>query len=219
MIINYSMKNYKYLIVLLLGIIILNISNVSALLPLSGKVVVVDPGHGGKDPGTVVGNIYESNINLKISKYLEYYLSKNGATVILTRSGNYDLSSPKIYNRKRSDFDNRIKIINNKEVDLFLSIHLNYLSDSKYFGPQIFYNGNNKQLADNIQQYLNSKKLGNREIKEIPARTYMYSKLKPRGVLIECGFLSNYNERNNLITEEYQKKIAEYITKAIIDSI
>lgn len=215
------MKSYyiKSLCIFLVFLMLFSFSKVKALLPLSGKIIVIDPGHGGKDPGTVSGDIYESHINLKISKYLEYYLSKNGASVILTRNGNYDLSSPNIYNRKRNDFDNRIKLINNSNADLYLSIHLNYLNDSSYYGPQVFYNDineDNKNIADTIQKYLNEQIKTNREIKKIPSRTYMYSKLKPDGVLIECGFLSNYNEKMKLKTDEYQEKIAQYITEAII---
>jgi N-acetylmuramoyl-L-alanine amidase len=216
------MKKYylKILILFLICLTSLSFFKVNALLPLSGKIIIVDAGHGGKDPGTVSNDIYESNINLKISKYLEYYLSKNGATVILTRNGDYDLSSPNVYNRKKSDFDNRIKIINNSNANLYLSIHLNYLSDSSYYGPQVFYNDkseNNKILAETIQKYLNKKIKTNREIKKIPERTYMYSKLKVDGALIECGFLSNYNEKMKLKTDEYQQKIAQYITQAIIN--
>ena len=196
------MKKYKIrnLLYLLIGIVVLSTFKVNALLPLSGKTIVIDPGHG-------------------ISKYLEYYLSTNGASVILTRNGNYDLSSPNIYNRKRSDFDNRIKIINNNNADMYLSIHLNYLSDASYYGPQVFYNrkkDNNKILAETIQNYLNTKTNAKREIKNIPERTYMYNKLKPTGVLIECGFLSNYKEKQKLKSDNYQKKIAQYITEAII---
>ena len=215
------MKKYKIrnLLYLLIGIVVLSTFKVNALLPLSGKTIVIDPGHGGKDPGTVSNSVYESDINLKISKYLEYYLSTNGASVILTRNGNYDLSSPNIYNRKRSDFDNRIKIINNNNADMYLSIHLNYLSDTSYYVPQVFYNrkkDNNKILAETIQNYLNTKTNTKREIKNIPERTYMYNKLKPTGVLIDCGFLSNYKEKQKLKSDNYQKKIAQYITEAII---
>ena len=210
---------YKNLFIFLICLTLFSFFNVKASLPLSGKIIIVDPGHGGKDPGTVSNDVYESEINLMISKYLEYYLSKNGATVILTRSGNYDLSSPNIANRKRSDFDNRIKLINNANANLYLSIHLNYLSDASYYGPQVFYNEkskNNKTIAEIVQNHLNSKLKSNREIKKIPARTYMYSKLNVEGILIECGFLSNYNEKNKLKTAAYQEKIAKYITEAII---
>ena len=215
------MKVYyiKSLLLFVILSILFSFFKVEALLPLSGKEIIVDVGHGGRDPGTIYNGIYESNINLKIAKYLEYYLSKNGASVLLTRDGNYDLSSPKISNRKRSDFDNRIKLINNSKANLYLSIHLNYLDDFSYYGPQVFYNNkrkNNKIIADTIQDYLNEKIKTNREIKLIPKTTYMYSKLEIDGVLIECGFLSNSNERSKLQTDEYQQKIAQYITEAII---
>ena len=209
----------KSIIIFIVLVLLLTFIRVDALLPLSGKKIIIDVGHGGKDPGTVYGKIYESEINLKISKYLEYNLSKNGASVILTRDNNYDLSSPKITNRKRSDFDNRIKLINSSKADMYLSIHLNYLDDLSYYGPQVFYNNkskNNEVIAETIQDYLNKKIKTNRKIKLIPKTTYMYSKLKIDGVLIECGFLSNYNERMKLQTEEYQQKIAQYITEAII---
>ena len=213
---KYYLKNIFIFIIL---VSLFTFFKVNASLPLSGKIIIIDVGHGGKDPGTVSNNIYESNINLNISKYLEYYLSINGATVVLTRTGNYDLSSPNIKNRKRSDFDNRIKIINNSNANLYVSIHLNYLEDSTYYGPQIFYNNNqknNKLIAKTIQEYLNDKIKTNRKIKKIPTKTYMYSKLKPEGVLIECGFLSNNNERRKLVKEQYQEKIAKYIAEAII---
>ena len=188
---------------------------VSASLPLQGKVIVVDAGHGGKDPGTTYKNIYEKDINLNISLYLREYLSKYGATVVLTRDSDNDLSYGETNHRKKTDFDNRIKIINNKYTDMYGSIHLNYLSNSKYYGAQVFYNKDNEYLAQSIQNYLNNHLDTNREIKNIPTTTYMYEKLEKRGILIECGFLSNAIERSKLITEEYQRKVASVIADAI----
>ena len=161
-------------------------------------------------------NIYEKDINLNISLYLQEYLSEYGATVILTRDSDNDLSYGNNH-RKKTDFDNRIKIINNKYTDMYLSIHLNYLSNSKYYGAQVFYNNDNKYLAESIQKYLNNNLKTIREIKEIPASTYMYKKLEKRGVLIECGFLSNTEERNKLVTEEYQREVAKVIAQAVVD--
>lgn len=149
--------------------------------------------------------------------YLEKELGAKGANVILTRDGDYDLSSPKANYRKKSDFDNRIKLINESNADLYLSIHLNYLSDSNYYGPQVFYLKENKLLAENIQKNLNEFTKTDREIKEIPKDTYMYNKLKTNGVLIECGFLSNKKERELLKEKDYQINIAKIITKGIIE--
>ncbi len=195
--------------------LIISLTNVSASLPLSGKVIIVDSGHGGIDPGTLHDNIYEKDINLAVSLYLEKELSILGASVILTRSGDYDLSSPNTTWRKRSDFDNRINLINNSNADLYLSIHMNYLNDSSYSGAQVFYTSENENLANIVQSYMN-KKLDSDRITKIMPNTYMYEKINIPGILIECGFLSNEKERELLITKEYQKKLANIIANSLI---
>lgn len=218
------MKKYclKLLIIFILLTLILSFPYAKASLPLFGKTITIDIGHGGKDPGTVVNNILEKDINLKIGKYLEKELIKKGANVILTRNGDYDLSSPNSYRRKKSDFDNRIKIINNSSASMYVSIHLNYLEQASYYGPQVFYNNitdNNKKIANNMQNILNKKLKTNRKVKLIPEDTYMYSRLNVPGVLVECGFLSNYNEKIKLTSKEYQQKIAKYISEGIVISV
>lgn len=218
------MKKYclKLLTIFILLTLILSFPYAKASLPLFGKTITIDIGHGGKDPGTVVNNILEKDINLKIGKYLEKELIKKGANVILTRNGDYDLSSPNSYRRKKSDFDNRIKIINNSSASMYVSIHLNYLGQASYYGPQVFYNNitnNNKKIANNMQNILNKKLKTNRKVKLIPEDTYMYSRLNVPGVLVECGFLSNYNEKIKLTSKEYQQKIAKYISEGIVLSI
>lgn len=211
------MKYYfKILLVFIIVFLFLYDLPVKADLPLQGKVIVVDAGHGGKDPGTSYQNIYEKDINLKIALYLEKYLSENGATTILTRNSDADLSYGETNHRKKTDFDNRIKIINNKYTDMYLSIHLNYLTNTNYYGAQVFYNKDNYELATSIQEYLNNNLKSNREVKEIPSTTYMYEKLEKSGVLIECGFLSNFEERMKLITDEYQKEIAKTIADSLV---
>lgn len=196
--------------------IILYSNKVNAILPLSGKIIVIDPGHGGSDPGTSYNNILEKNINLEISKKLYEELIRNGATVILTREGDYDLAKPNANRRKKSDFDNRIKLINESNANLYISIHLNYLNDSYYSGPQVFYYGDNLELASNIQESMNDFTKENREVKVIPDNTYMYDKINVKGVLIECGFISNQKERSKLITSSYQESLAKSIVKGII---
>ena len=204
------------LAILLLSALFIN-TKVNALMPLSGKIIVIDPGHGGKDPGTISDTVYEKDINLAISKALEIELVQSGATVIMTREDDYDLSKPNARWRKKSDFDNRINLINNSKADLYLSIHLNYLTNSAYSGPQVFYEEErDMNLASIIQETLNTNLNTDREIKPIPSKTYMYDKLTIPGALIECGFLSNYEEKNKLTTEEYQPKIASLIKDAII---
>ena len=205
----------KLFIIMTILLLLISTNKVNADLPLIGKTIIIDAGHGGLDPGTTYKDIYEKNINLSISIYLEKYLSKYGASVILTRKNDSDLANGARKNRKKIDFDNRIAIINQNFIDLYLSIHLNYLANPNYYGAQVFYNKDNYELALSIQNYLNNNLSTNRSIKRIPSSTYMYDKLNNPGVLIECGFLSNPGERKKLLTKNYQEKIA----KAIADSI
>ena len=205
----------RIIFVFLLCLLLLNI-NVKSSLYLSGKYIIIDPGHGSKDNGTSYNNILEKDLNLSISKILEQELIKNGASTTLIREEDYDLSSPNSKRRKRSDFNNRIDFINKSNADIYLSIHINYLNNNKYSGSQVFYYGdNNKELANTIQMYLNKINTP-RGIKVMP-NIYMYNKLNIKGVLIECGFISNAKDRNNLISKDYQQLLAKTITDALID--
>ena len=183
---------------------------------LNDKTIIIDAGHGGKDVGTSFKDIYEKDINLKIALELKNQLEKKGALVYLTRSGDYDLSKPNAKRRKKSDFDNRILLINNSKSDLYISIHLNYFNDSKYKGAQVFYNNllkENKEIAKIMQKNLNKEI----KIKLLDSKLYMYNKLTKPGILIECGFLSNYQDRKNLQNEKYIIELCKKITKAIIE--
>ena len=181
-------------------------------LILSDKIIVIDPGHGSKDIGTSYGNINEKDINLNISITLKDYLENYGATVYLTREDDYDLSTPNTNTRKRSDFNNRIKIINDYNPDLVISIHQNYYKDSKYKGTQIFYK-NSKELADYLQKNINPDRL----TKPISNTLYMYNKINTNVLLIECGFLSNPQDRKNLIDKNFQNNYSKKLAKLIAD--
>ena len=210
------MKRYISIIIMLFFCLLLTVAFSNKEKSLSGFTIILDAGHGGIDAGTSYKNIYEKDINLKIVKNLQKTLEKHNANVILVRNGDYDLSSPNAQKRKRSDFDNRIKLINSSNADMYLSIHLNYFNNSIYNGAQIFYNNNfkeNKILAENIQKKLNK----NRKIKKMDSSLYMYNKLKIPGVLIECGFLSNSKDRENLQNDEYINKLSNDITNNIIE--
>lgn len=213
------MKKYVLFIFIFFLILVSFITNLSAKDQniLKNKIILLDIGHGNKDPGTVYGDVYEKNLNLEIGLKLKSVLEKNGAKVLMTRDGDYDLASPGAIYRKKSDFDNRIKIINNSEADIYLSIHINYLNDASVFGPEVYYNNDeNKKVADVLQKTLNKSLNTNRKVKKIPSDTYMYHKLRIPGVLIECGFLSNRKERENLQNSDYQEKLATAIKEGII---
>lgn len=184
---------------------------------LKGKVIVLDAGHGGKDGGTSVNGIYEKDINLAIVLKLRDELNKQGVDVILTRDGDFDLSSPNTNRRKKSDFDNRIKLINSSEADLYLSIHVNYLDNGKYYGAQTFYTGDNEELANVIQTEFKKSLNSPMDVKKISNSIYMYKQLTIPGVLIETGFISNSSERSLLISDDYQDKIVGAIVRALIN--
>lgn len=211
------MKNYLILILLLMITIL--VGPVKASLPLVGHLIVIDPGHGSHDPGTVVGTLFEKDLNLKISQKLEKELSRLGASVLLTRTGDYDLSSAHAVWRKKSDFDNRIKFINESGANFYVSIHINYLSDSSYSGIQVFAIPAHLEIARQVQHWLNQSLDSKRDAHLIPSKMYMYDKLKVKGLLIECGFLSNQAERRLLTTEEYQQKVAIAIAQALAKTL
>lgn len=206
----------KKFIVLIFLFVAVGFTQALAMLPLSGKLIVIDVGHGGKDAGTVYQNVLEKDLNLAIAFKLKDELIKSGSDVIMTREGDYDLASPDASRRKKSDFDNRIKLINDSQADLYISVHINYLDDSSYSGAQVFYEGdNNKTLATYLQEQLNMISYP-RSIKPMP-NIYMYQYLKIPGVLVECGFISNTFERKKLQDESYQQLLATTITKGVIN--
>lgn len=186
-------------------------------LLLISKVIYLDPGHGGMDPGTVYKNIYEKDINLSICLKLKHELEQEGAIVYMTRDGDYDLSST-TNGRKKSDLNNRVRAINSSKADMYISIHLNSINSSTWNGAQVFYddiNKNNIELADILQQQLKKDLKTVRKVKQIK-NILMNRKIKIPGVLIEVGFLSNPNDRYLLMQNNYQYKIANSITKGII---
>ena len=186
-------------------------------LTLLGKVIYIDPGHGGKDPGAIFKDIYESNINLEISLILRDTLEKKGAIVLLTREGDYDLSVDNAINRKRSDLSRRANVINRSNCDIYLSIHLNSISSSTWSGIQVFYddvNKKNEYIANLFQTYFKSKLNTKREYKELTDR-YMYKRINVPGVLIEVGFLSNANDRFLLQKKDYQYKFSNIVSDAL----
>ena len=214
---------YKYKMLIIFLFLLTIFCNVNAYIneaPLVGKVVYLDAGHGGVDPGAYYKDIYEEDINLSITLKLRDYLLTKGCTVYLTRDGDYDLSNPKARLRKRSDLSNRASLIDKSNADLYLSIHLNSSTSTAWKGAQVFYddiNKNNKDFALIFQKNFNSNLGSKREEKEIK-KLYMYKNIKNvPGLLLEVGFISNANERQLLNKEWYQNKIVKVITKSVID--
>ena len=183
---------------------------------LLGKTIYLDPGHGGIDAGTTYKKIYEKDINLLLCKKLKASLTAKGATVYLTRETDKDLSIRK-QNRKRSDLLSRAYLINKTKPDMYISVHVNYLSDTRYKGLQIFYNNKNKEneiMATSLTKYIKEKTWNVREPK-YNGTYYMYKNITEPGVLIEVGFLSNPDDRYRLTHEEHQDKLISNLTYSI----
>lgn len=186
-------------------------------LPLLHKVITIDPGHGGRDPGTRYGKLLEKNLNLEISKVLQKELEHQGAIVYLIREEDIDFSKDTDYRKKRGDLKRRIEFIETKKSDIYLSIHLNWYNDYYYRGSEILYNNinpNNKILAEKLKEALISNKIKTRELKTTDL--FLYRNTKTVGVLVECGFLSNRDDRYLLQTESYQEKYSKAITEGVI---
>ena len=186
-------------------------------LDLLGKVIYLDPGHGGLDPGAIYKDIEEEDINLEIAQKLRSVLESEGAIVYLTREGDYDLAVNNAVNRKRSDLSRRGNIINRSMCDLYLSIHLNADVSTTWKGAQVFYddiNSKNERIAEIMQIVLKEDLKTNREYKKT-SEMYLHKRVTRPGVLIEVGFITNPNERYLLRTEEYQTKVANSITRGI----
>lgn len=183
------------------------------------------PGHGLPDSGASSNSgVTEESINLSIVKKVQSLLEQSGSTVLLTRSdenGIYDMDSSSIRNKKRSDIKNRVKIGNESSADIFVSIHLNKIPQSQYYGWQTFFkNGNEdgKRLANSIQNGLNNavQKENKREPLKITGK-YIIDNVEIPTSIVECGFLSNPEEEKLLQQNEYQNKLAWGIYTGIMD--
>ncbi|MCM2591608.1 N-acetylmuramoyl-L-alanine amidase CwlD [Rossellomorea marisflavi] len=192
-------------------------------LPLSGKVIYIDPGHGGPDGGAGDKNALEKDIALDVSIMIRDYLQEQGALVIMTREEDVDLADEdtKGYSRRKvEDLHERLKRINDSEADLYLSVHLNSIPSAQWSGAQTFYNPKfkeNEAFAKAIQKEL-IRNLENttREAKGLQ-NVYILKHAKKPGALVEIGFLSNPGERANLLKKDYQEKIAASVYEGIMD--
>ena len=186
-------------------------------LPLSGKVIMIDPGHGGPDGGAGDEDALEKDIALKVSLKMKEYLEGQGALVLMTREEDKDLAakSTRGYSkRKTEDLKKRLEIINKSEADFFISVHLNSIPSPRWSGAQTFYAPHHKENAraakfiqDEFKRNLQNT---TREAKPIN-NVYIIKHAKKPGVLVEVGFLSNPTEKANLKKDTYQNKLAESI--------
>jgi len=194
-------------------------------LPTTNRVIILDAGHGKPDEGAASSNgITESDINLQITMKVKKLLEDVGAKVILTRSdenGIYDASATTIRQKKVSDIKKRVEIGNNSDADIFISIHLNKIDQSQYYGWQTFYKEGNEQstnLAKSIQAKLNEtiQRENHREAHSIN-NVYIVEHVTIPISIVECGFLSNPEEEKLLQQDDYQNKLAIGIFLGIVE--
>ncbi|MBU3160319.1 N-acetylmuramoyl-L-alanine amidase CwlD [Clostridium frigoris] len=187
------------------------------------KKILIDSGHGGMDGGASSKNgTVEKNINLIIATKLKVSLQKAGYEVFMTREDDTGLYSNKgtIRQKYREDLRRRCDLKESSSCDMFVSIHLNYFTESKYYGAQVWYSNykDSSILASAIQR--NFKMDLDPNNKRVPkAAKSSYKILRENdtmpSVIVECGFLSNYEEEQKLKSDEYQGKIVGSISKSI----
>lgn len=188
----------------------------------ASKVIVIDPGHGGFDPGKVgISGSHEKDINLQIALRLREYLEQSGAKVIMTRTSDQDLDGMEGKSHKNEDMRQRKEIINGSKAQMLVSIHQNAFPQSKVKGAQIFYHKQSiqgKNLAEcvdrSIKKYAdkeNTRKIKNSEDYYVLRVTNMPA------IIVECGFLTNKEEEKKLNTKDYQDKMAWAIYIGIVE--
>ena len=174
--------------------------------------VVIDAGHGGSDGGTVSGEVIEKDINLSVALKLKAILEDNNIEVVLTRSSDENISLAQ-----------RTSIANESNADFFISLHCNYYEDdAQIAGLECYYNSpdamESKAYAESI---INAVSLSN-DIKARDAKAegyYVLRNTQMPAVLVEMGFLSNYSERQKLLSGDYQEILSQRIAEGILQEL
>lgn len=188
------------------------------------KTVIIDPGHGGIDVGTVgIDGSLEKNINLSISLDLYDFLMVSGINTVLTRDGDYEMYRAG-EQRTKSDLYNRMDYINSVPNSILISIHQNHFENEAEWGTQVWYSPNDEispTLADKILQSVkkNIQPENKRENKISDNSYYILYKAQKPSVMVECGFVSNENENKRLQDKEYQRDMAYSILVGICEDV
>ena len=186
--------------------------------------IVIDAGHGGRDSGASFNEIYEKNLTLSISNKISEFLSLYDVDVQMTRTQDKLLCDDSSKHKKRDDLYNRYGFASSFQNQIFVSIHINKFPESKYKGLQVFHSVNNPLseslallLQANVKDYIQHD--NDRKIKRATSSIYLLDRLNCPAVLVECGFISNPDERELLTSEDYQNRIAFTIANSIIEFI
>ena len=193
---------------------------------MTSPVLILDAGHGGEDGGAVsAAGVPESDINLQIVQKLELLFAFTGQTTRLTRSSQDAVYSPDaqtLREKKVSDLKNRVDLVNSVSGSFLISIHQNSLPGSRVHGAQVFYNAIEpaQSTAISVQQSLNSAINPNNEknAKQIDGSIYLTKNIQRPGILVECGFMSNAAEAEQLQTDTHQRRLSAAIVSGYLQS-
>lgn len=190
--------------------------------------VVIDAGHGGEDGGAVAPDgTNEKDINLCIAKQLDLLCRCGNIKTVMTRNEDisiYDDGCTTIKSKKTSDMNNRLKIFNADKNSVVVSIHQNKFDKEKYHGTQVFFSPNNpesEKLAENIRLSVTGmlQNDNTRENKKADKNIFLLYHCQQPSVLVECGFLSNNDERQKLKDNNYQKQMAFSVYCGLLEYI
>ena len=183
------------------------------------NTIVIDAGHGGEDGGAVsCTGVMEKQINLEIALELNDLLHLLGHRTRMIRSDDRSVytAGDTIARRKVSDLKERVRMVEQTEDAVLVSIHQNLFPDARYSGAQVFYSSEGQTLAESLQaSFRQTVNPGSkREIKKA-SNVYLMDHISCTGILVECGFLSNPEEEAQLRTKEYQQKICIVIASTL----
>ena len=216
---------------IILGVFVLVIIAFSVCLSALVKVpaasddtrltVVIDAGHGGIDYGVsgIKTGVKESELNLKISRKLGNYFNTAKIKVVYTRNSDAGLYGLATKNRKKKDMQKRKEIILKAKPNAVISVHMNYYTLPSRRGAQVFYKSSSnggQLLAQAIQKSFNLMEEASRSCSVLSGDYYILNCSDYPSVIAECGFLSNSQDEELLVSEDYQDKLAYTIFKGVI---
>ena len=189
------------------------------------KCLLIDPGHGGEDGGTVgVNGVLEKDLNLSLSEVLGTILEFSGYEIVQTRKEDkmlYDRNINFQGRKKMLDLKGRLEIAQTIEPDLFIGIHMNAFPEQKYSGLSVYYSKNQAKSKDaaeiiraNVKKNLQPD--NNRETKAASSNIYILDRITCPAILIECGFLSNPQECEKLSSYDYRRELSFVLYASLV---
>lgn len=188
----------------------------------NGQTIVIDPGHGGDDPGMIgESGVSEKVLNLIYAQKLAVLLEAEGYEVVLTRTTENGLYDADASNKKAQDMQRRVAMIEEEDPVLTVSIHQNsYPEDSSVKGPQVFYyeqSAEGEKLATAIQDSLNEElEIERPRVQKGNTTYYILKRSVSTTVIVECGFLTNPEEEALLQEDTYQDRVVQAIFDGIL---